>query len=814
VLLALLGACRSAGGEAGARFARAVPHAPRVADFDVLGYVIELELRPEEHAVVGACEVRFAALERPLERLRLDLVDLAVEDVLAPDGSALRYTHREGVLAIDLGRRLEPGEESRVRVRYGGQPSRGLWFAGQRADGSGPTLVFSHGQTEGSRGWFPCFDEPGERASSELVVTAPRDWTIVAAGERLEAREEGDRRTERWRLDFPHPAYLVDLVAGELVREEGLAGAVPLQFLADARLQEWIEPTFRETDEILAFLEEFTALPYPYSKYSQAAVENFPWGGMENISATTLTPLLLSDELGHADQEPFYLIAHEAAHQWFGDLFTCADWSQLWLNEGFATYLTLLYLEHSRGVDEFRAQLRETQEAYLSEDVGTNRRPIVWNVWKEPDDVFDTRPYQGAAVRLHLLRAWLGDERFREGVRAYARASVGRSVTTADFRAAMEASSGEDLGAFFEQWFRSPGFPEFAVAWSWDEQASKVLLAVDQLQDSLDGTPSVFAVPVQVEVRDSRGTRVHDLRIDERRERFSLPATERPLYVRFDNHGWIPKQVQEEKEAEEWLALATLAEDVNARREACLVLGRLIRVARERGRDAQPLLAALLERLGADESSWVRADAASALTEAAAEESVDALMRAALEDPAPRVRSAALLTLCAFGPDPGRASLAEDLFYAGPSYGVRGAAAQLLCYAAPERAFEFLASGVEQVTPHDVLAGLLLRQLGALQDPRALPELRRHAADPELAPTARAVAVQALGDQTRGRLDNARFLVPFLEDPSFHVRLAALRALGKFHDPFIRKSLREYYPRARTAAERRLVEDALQRMAP
>src|SRR6185436_17161819 len=132
------------------------------------------------------------------------------------------------------------------------------------------------------------------------------------------------------------------------------ASDVPLYFVAEPYLAEWIAPTFEETDEILDFFAGLTGRAYPFPKYSQAAVDNFPWGGMENVSATTLTPLVLADERARADQPPYLLIAHEAAHQWFGDLFTCADWSHLWLNEGFATYCALLYAERSRGTDEFR----------------------------------------------------------------------------------------------------------------------------------------------------------------------------------------------------------------------------------------------------------------------------------------------------------------------------------------------------------------------------------------------------------------------------------------------------------------------------
>jgi len=813
--LALAPACRAhrLRGPDGSAFPSARAHSPRECPFDVLSYTIELELLPETRAIRAECTVRLRALEVELDEVELDLVGLVVDGVEDERGRPLELHSQSGTIAIELAEPLALGRETELAIRYSGSPERGLWFAGERLDGTGPTLVFSHGQTEGSRGWFPCFDEPSERATVALELCMPASWIAVASGERVDAREEAGRRVERWRMEFPHPSYLFGLVAGELTQLEGsLGGQVPLFYLVEPYLAEWITPTFAETDEILAFLVEYTGSGYPFPKYSQAAVDNFPWGGMENISATTLTPLLLSDERARRDQPPFFLIAHEAAHQWFGDLFTCADWSHLWLNEGFATYLTLLYLERTRGLDEFRAQMRETQEAYLAEDVGAARRPTVWNVWKEPDDVFDTRAYQGAASRLHLLRFVLGDDGFDSGVREYVRASVGRGVVTADLEGAMERATGRELGRFFEQWLLRPGFPEFALSWEWDEPGELVRLVVEQVQESGDGTPAVFELPAEVEVRDARGAHRFRVELDQRRERFELPCPERPLYLLFDPDGWIPKRVRCEREAEEWLALARLAEDVNARREAVLALGRL---ASARARDqGSPELEALLERVCGDGSGWVRADAATALALVPCGAMRDALTRVALEDGEPRARTAALQALRAFGPDAGLANLAEEAFLAAPSYRVMAAAAGLVCSAAPERAYEFLIQGLELESPHGVLAGYLARELAGLPDARVPAELRRLAADEWLAPSARAAAVDSLALTTRERGESARLVASLLDEESFHLRRAAVRVLASFDDPGSLRVLRNYYARTRTAEERRIIEARLARSEP
>ena len=810
--LALLSlACGAPGG--GRRFATLSEHAPRAREFDVLAYRIELELLPETRSIQACCRVRLRALEQALDTVRLDLVGLEVQDARDERGRVLSFTRSAGELTLELAAPLAAQAETELAIRYGGRPERGLWFAGQRADGSGPTLVFSHGQTQGSRGWFPCFDEPDERATAELTLTMPAAWSSVAPGERSDVVEQNGRRTETWRCDFPHPSYLTSLVAGEFTRAEARAGEVPLLFLAEPRFADWIAPTFAESADILDFLAEYSGVAYPYPKYSQAAVDNFPWGGMENLSATTLTPLLLGDVELRRDQAPFYLLAHEAAHQWFGDFLTCADWSHLWLNEGFATYCTLLYLEHSRGVDDFRAEVRETQEAYLNQDVGGARRPTVWSRWKEPDDVFDTRAYQGAAARLHLLRFVLGDEGFQAGVRLYVSENRGRGVVTADLQRAFERATSRDLVLFFEQWLARPGFPEFALDWNWDADARAVELNVEQVQEPEDGTPAVFALPVEIELGTRAGSRFVRVELDERRERFEFPCAEEPRFVRFDAHGWIPKRVDEDKPLEEWLAIAEACEDVNARRESALVLGRAASGARADDPERERLRAALVARLEQDDSAWVRADAAAALGLARGDEARAALERAALEDGEARVRSAALYALRAFGPDERLALVAEEAFGAGFSYQTMAAAAALLCCAAPARGFDFVRAGLELDSPHDVLAGRLLRHLAELSDARVPAELRRWAADPALAPTARAVAVECLGGLNRERPATGRFLVPFLDEESFHLRLATVKALANFGDEGARRALAAYYPRTRTAAERRVIEELLERSA-
>ncbi|HED65165.1 MAG TPA: hypothetical protein ENJ09_06365, partial [Planctomycetes bacterium] len=618
--------------------------------------------------------------------------------------------------------------------------------------------------------------------------------------------------TERWSMTIPHPSYLVTLVAGEFKVAEKEWDGLPLQFLAEPRYAQWIEPLFAKTPDILEFFSNVTQVRYPYPKYSQACVDNFPWGGMENISATTLTPLALTDERGRRDTDSGGLLAHEAAHQWFGDLLTCKDWSHIWLNEGFATYMTLLYLEKTDGLDAFRIGMRDAQDRYVEKDRGAGRRPTVTSLWRDPEDLMDEHAYAGAAARLNLLRFILGDGVFQDGLRAYVAANAGRSVVTADFQRAMEKVSGRGLDTFFQQWFYGRGYPEFDLDWSFDADEETIRIEVRQVQGNADGTPAVFQVPVEIVVRDEGGTVSHRVDLRKRREVFEFPVAGRPIYVRFDHGSWIPKEVTwRNRGVRELLAIAHEDDDVTGRREAVRALGERAGTlyAQRKLDEVETIVAELVDRLTRDSSKAVRAAAAEALGKAASLEARERLLTAASRDEEASVREACLDALTAFGVSPDLAAAGRSAFDEGYSWRTMAAGAGLVASAAPNEAYAYLTEKLFIDSPHDVLRGYLLTRIGELENAGVDEQLRRWANDESSDPTARAAAIRALGKRPRDRVANHRFVLRFLEDDSFAVRAAAVDVLADYGGGDARRALREYYPLARSSQERRRIERAL-----
>lgn len=818
VVACVLAACGSVATQriGGVEVPRERPHAPRELRLDVEHYALSLELDPAQRELRGTCTVRAWPRVGELREIELDLEGLTVEGVQDAAGRALAFRHAAGVLAVDLGRAIGRGEMLEISVKYGGKPAKGLWFGGER-DGLA-TQAFTQGECEDSRWWFPCVDDPSERATSELQVVLPRGWTSFAAGELLQRGALDDGRAfEHWRMATPHPAYLLTLAAGEFASRQERWRNVPLTYAARPELAGELEPTFAETAQMLEFFSDLTGVRYPFAKYSQVCVDNFLMGGMENISATTLTDTVLTDERGRRDNDGSGLIAHELAHQWFGDLLTCNDWSHVWLNEGFATYMPLLYYEATRGTDEFREGVREMQRSYLAADVGSTRRPTVWNVYRDPIDLFfGGQAYPGGGSRLHHLRFVLGDQAFFRGIRAYVREHSGRGVVTGDLERAMEAASGVELDAFFAQWFHASGYPEFEVRWTWSESSQTVRVRVEQVHLAVGATPSVFRGPAQIELAADGASQRVRVDVEQRLQTFELPCAARPTWVVFDEHGWWPARIAHARSRDEWRALLADDDDPNSRADAAAALGVELAGAfgeDERWRVAQGLLNALTE----DDAPSVRAAAARAFgsVRGPAEHAIaSALEHAAASDEAPAVRIAAFASLTKWGIDPSFAAFGREQFDAGYSYATMAAAAALVVVNDPENAREWLVSKLDLPSPHDALRAALLNLLASLSGDEVTDELRRRALDERAASASREIAVRNLGLRAKHLAEVRAELVGLLATTrSYRLQTALIEALGNIGDAPARAALTNFYARSVDPRHRRAIERVLGRAA-
>ena len=374
-------------------------------DFDTLHIAIDLSVDFRRREVAASCRTRVRSFQENLDALKFDAAGMKIIGATV-NGKKASFSHKDHRLKVRLAKRLRTREEAEVIVRYRiSQPEAGLHFIPSYPPKSPARQVWSQGQPEDSRYWFPCHDAPHEKATSEVRATVPYGFTTVSNGRLVETRRDAKRRTVsyHWRMNQPHALYLITFAAGRFGIVKDCWRNVPVEFYCEKGREADAKRGLAKTVKAIDFFSKQLGVDYPYDKYAQVLAAEFP-GGMENTSATTMTEACLIDAKAALDNDVDLLMSHELAHQWFGDLVTCRDWSHAWLNEGFATYLECLFMHHDKGEDEFDYELYRNQQDYFQEDRDRYRRPIVTRNFKNPWVLFDRHLYQKGAAVLHMLR--------------------------------------------------------------------------------------------------------------------------------------------------------------------------------------------------------------------------------------------------------------------------------------------------------------------------------------------------------------------------------------------------------------------------
>jgi aminopeptidase N len=479
-------------------------------------------------------------LRDALAVIDLDFGALTIDSVSVGNRPA-RYERRGERLNVFLARAARRGERVRVSIVYHGRPADGLILTN---DKDGRPSATGDNWPNRVHHWIPSLDHPSAKATVRFNVTAPARTTVVAGG-RLDARRTNADATQTWTYTeaSPVPPYCMVVAVGEFASlQPGVmlpARHAPVSYYVPPSEQKFAMQGFGAAIPSLKYFSQ-TVAPFPYAKLAHI-VGATRFGGMENSGAIIYSRTLFDPRAG-APQSPRFgvrrglveLIAHETAHQWFGDAVTPATWSDLWLSEGFATYYAGLFVEQAEGRDAFREYMRRKREEYLKYEQ-TRRAPIHDRDTENLNDLLNANNYQKGAWVLHMLRAELGDAAFFRGVRAYYRAHLHKNATTEDLRAALERASGRRLRDFFARWVYASGHPRYETRWDWNagtkSRGGVLTLTLKQTQEG-DGAPFPNSFPV--EITTGAGVRLIKLKPTGRETvaRINLPA--RPSNVRFD----------------------------------------------------------------------------------------------------------------------------------------------------------------------------------------------------------------------------------------------------------------------------------------
>lgn len=749
-------------------------HWPRDRAAAITHVRLEVVLDIDARAVEGVATHTLVPFNDGTNEVPFDAVEMTIHRVTV-DGRQVRAAYDGQTLRVPLPRNARRGEPVEVTIAYRAVPRIGLYFVGpDDAYPTKPRQVWSQGQDEDSKHWFPCYDAPNNKQTSEVIATVPGGWFALSNGTLVsETEHENGMRSFHWKQDRPHATYLITLAAGEFTRIDASREGLTIDYYVEPAWRDAAERTFRNTPKMIDLFERITGVDYPWAKYSQIVVRDFVFGGMENTSATTMTENILFDRKAARDHTSDGIIAHELAHMWFGDLLTCRDWSHGWLNEGFATYAELLWKEHHEGIDEYRQAVLDETSTYLQERY---RRPIVTNVYHEPIDLFDRHLYEKGGLVLHTLRGVLGDEPFFRSLQRYVRDNQDRNVVTQDLIDAIEAETGRNLEWFFDQWVYRPGHPKLTASWSWDNGAKTATVKLKQTQDDEGATPA-FRLPMVIDFRTGNGKPLaFNVEMTEREQSFVFPLDQRPDLCRIDPYNRVLKELDFEKPLAELTFQLQHDDDIAGRRFAAASLGK------KGGLDA----VAALERALREDRFWgVKAAAAEALGAMRTTAARDALL-GCLDVRNHKARRAVVAALGQFRGDTSVFDALAPRARSDASYFVEAEANRSIGKLRVDGAFEAIASNIDRPSYREVVRAGCLDGLVELRDERAfdlIPLSARYGA-PQ---ATRAAAVTALAKLASFFVERRKAVAEqigeFLDDPDFRVRIAAMNGLKLLEDP-------------------------------
>jgi len=687
---------------------------------------LDLVLDIPNQSLQGTCQIRLNPVRDGITSLTLDAVALAIQSVsvtaAASDPAACAFDTDGETLTLTLPQPTIAGQPLTLAIAYRVEkPRRGLYFIQPTPDYPQKSVqVWTQGEDEDSRYWFPCFDYPGQLATSEIRVQVPQPFQAICNGELIRTETRGDAKIYHWRQNEVHPSYLIALAVGDFATIQEEWQGKPVTYVVAKGREADARRTMGKTPQMLTFFSEFFGYPYPFPKYAQVCVEDFIFGGMENTSTTLLTDRCLLDERAAIDNRGSEtLVAHELVHQWFGDLLVIKHWSHAWIKEGMASYSEVLWTEQEYGSDAAAYYLLGEVRSYLSEDQSRYRRPIVTHVYREPIELYDRHLYEKGACVYHMIRGELGDTLFKQAIQTFVQDHAHKTVETVDLLRAIDKATGRNLLFLFDQYVYRGGHPDYKVAYSWDGDSNLAKLTITQTQANLkaNGTeqglfdlklPIAFgyvetsAPPAEKKTKKTSKSaskakatppavtlKTFTIRVHEAEQSFYFPLEAKPQFISVDPGNFHLKTLTLEYPIPELKAQLQFDPDPISRIEAAIALGK------KGGLEA---VKALVTALQEDPFWGVRIEVAGQLGKLKLDQSFAGLVTG-LADPEARVRRAVVEALAEYKTLASYQALAPLVAKGDPSYYVEATACRAIA--------RIVAAQINDVPKEEVVIKLL-----------------------------------------------------------------------------------------------------------
>ncbi|MEO8031344.1 MAG: M1 family aminopeptidase [Gemmatimonadota bacterium] len=733
------------------------PERPR--RFDLIHQRIAIGIDWSHRQVNGQVLTTIVATA-PADTVRLDAANINIESATSVDGKKLKFSSDSTHVTVKLAKKFAAGDTVSFSLKYNAVPERGLYFVPRRH------IVWSQGEAIETRSWIPTYDFPNDKTTWEFLVTADTGQSVLSNGRLADVKKTADGRQQVWHWvqDAPASTYLYSVVIGPLVVLHDQWRGRPVDYWVSGDTVDAAWRTFGETPSMLEIYSQVLGVNYAWPKYAQSVIPDFTYGGMENVSATTQTDLVLHGPGGEPEQGGRGLAAHELAHQWFGDLTTTATWSNAWLNEGLTTYMESVQNEKSRGWSAGQLSWWGQQQQAMAADLN-QVRPLVWgDTTGDPiQTFFSGHIYPKGAQVAHQMRRLLGDSLFWAGMRRFLTDNAYKPVLTADLAIAFEKTANRDLDWFFDQWCYGIGYPKVKVERKWDGSSKSLAVTVTETQP-IDSTHPLFRFPVTIRIITADSVVRREIMVTRQQETFSLTLPGEPLSFRFDEGAWLLGTVSTDQTPAELSDMARHDLEFGARNWALRALDKSTDTTAEAARR----LIVLNER-----EPSLREEALRQIRDGKNPASLS-VVRSALRDPVGSVRSQALFALSAFD-SAGVIPIARVMLQDDPNDAVRQQAAVLLDPASTMD-FDMLIKRTSSEWP------LGLRQTAAFQiskqsDPQVVPALVK-LTDPSEPRNLRQAALNFLA----GRADKADAITTstkYLGDPDPLFASAAVRTLAR-----------------------------------
>ena len=745
----------------------------RSRDYDLQHSKIALRFDLEHKKVLGDVIHSISILKDGTAKLAFDSVGLTIQSV-AVNKSAVKFESTAEKLIVPLPSTAKAGEKFDVQIRYEGKPTKGLYFIlPDREYPDRPKQIWTQGESEDTRYYLPTYDYPNDRLTTETILTVPASWITVGNGKLVSVTDAGNGlKTWTWKESVPSSTYLITVVAGEFEETKDSWHGIPVDYYAPKGRGDRLPINYGRTPAMIDLFSRKLGVDYPWEKYAQTMVDDFVAGGMENSSATTNT----SSSLDHPKLAVEYatgeddLISHELGHQWFGDLVTCKDWGDIWLNEGFATFMETVWTEAHFPKDQTDYERWSNAREWFNQ-TNLYAKPIVRHDFNDSSE-FDGNAYGKGGWVLYMLRHQLGEEAFYRGLKHYLEVNRGKNVVTSDLIKAIEEATQTDVDEFFSQWVYGAGAPKLDLSYAYDEAKHQVSLTVKQSQKR-EGRVGLFHIATEVEITTPSGARLYPANVSKESETFSFPADAAPLMVLFDKGGHILKSAEFHKEKKEWLYQLKNAAELSDRADATAALRKL--------KNDEEVVSGLAGALRDDKAWGVRAEAGDALGRIGGAAAAKKLLEALETAKEPWVRNRIVAALGNFKDDAGVAERLNSIAREDSSYRVRAAALQALGKLKAPGALATLKEAVSGDSPDGFLRDAALRAMGSLGDDHAVTLLLEWSA-PGKPIESRQAAIASLAHLQKDNTDITKQIAGYLTEGHFPVRLSSVLALGSRGD--------------------------------